>query len=210
MSDKTYGEEYGQFSTDMRQITIFDEARSSEALRLKTKGKSKKVRGRSKVDVFRMLEEMQDKELLLRWQKLQVKTQLEQGLEFTLWRKWKPGDVDKLMDDFKLVDFDQVQDFIEFLQTNVYGDAQYMPLVLGRIDEILEQRLGIPAPIKAMQLAERIIDDDDCTPEELEFRVLVRQRHREWQARQVLELTGRTDDRSGLPERERFVAAANM
>ena len=94
--------------------------------------KTKKTsRGRFRSDIYKMIEDLQDKELLLRWQKLQVKTQLEQDLEFMLWRKWKPGDVDKLMDDVKLEDFDQVQEFIEFLQTNVYGDAQCMTLVLG-------------------------------------------------------------------------------
>ena len=201
----SYGQEYGQFSTDMTQVTIFDQARSTEALRSKTKTK-KTSRGRTRSDVYKMIEDLQDKELLLHWQKLQVKTQLEQGLEFTLWRKWKPGDVGKLMDDVKLEDFDQVQEFIEYLQTNVYSDAQYMTLVLGRVDEILEQKLGIPASMKAMQLSERIVEDEDCTSEELEFRVLIRERHREWQAQQAQVLAGLTDEHSGLPESERFVA----
>ena len=132
-----YGQEYGQFSMDMTQLTIFDQARRTEALRSKTKTK-KMSRGRTQSDVYKVIEDLQNKELLLRWQKLQVKTQFEQGLEFTLWRKWKPGDIDKLMDDVKLEDFDQVQEFIEFLQTNIYSDAQYMTLVLGQVDEILE------------------------------------------------------------------------
>ena len=81
-----------------------------------------------------------------------------------------------------------------------------MTLVLGRVDEILEQKLGIPASMKAMQLSERIVEDEDCTSEELEFRVLLRERHRVWQARQAQALAGLTDERSGLPESERFVA----
>ena len=60
--------------------------------------------------------------------------------------------------------------------------------------------------MKATQLSERIVEDEDCTSEELEFRVLVRERHREWQARQAQVLAGLTDERSGLPESERFVA----
>ena len=110
------------------------------------------------------------------------------------------------MDNVKLEDFDQVQEFIEYLQTNVYRDAQYMTLVLGQVDEILEQRLRIPALMKAMQLAERIIKDKDCTPEKLEFQVLVCEKHQEWQAQQAQVLAGRTDEQSGLTESERFVA----
>ena len=79
----SYGKEYGQFHTDMTQVTIFDQARSTEALRLKTKAK-KMGRGRSWSDIYKMLEDLHNKELLLCWQKLQVKTQLEQGLEFTV------------------------------------------------------------------------------------------------------------------------------
>ena len=176
-------EEYGQFHTDMTQVTIFDQARSTEALRLKAKAK-KTGRGRSRSDVYKMLLDLQDKELLLRWQKLQVKTQLDQGLEFTLWRKWKPGDVGKLMDDVKLEDFDQVQEFIEYLLNNVYGDAQYMTLVLGRVDEILQQRLGIPAPIKAMQLAERIVEDTSLGPQRRRLRATTPVQRR-FRARQV-------------------------
>ena len=79
----SYGQEYGQYSTDSTQFTIFDQARRTEALRSKEKTK-KTSRGRNRSDVFKMIEDLQDKELLLCWQKLQVKTQLEQGLEFTV------------------------------------------------------------------------------------------------------------------------------
>ena len=151
-----YGEEYGDFHTDMTQVTIFDQARSTEVLRLKAKAK-KTGRGRSQSDAYKMLVDLQDKELLLRWQKLQVKTQLDQGLEFTLWRKWKPGDVDKLMDDIRLEDFDQVQEFIEHLLNNVYGDAQYMPLVLGLVDEIMEQRLDQKLEIGYRELIHQVM-----------------------------------------------------
>ena len=59
----SYGEEYGDFLTDMTQVTIFDQARSTEAPRLKAKGK-KAGRGRSWSDVYKLLVDLQDKELL--------------------------------------------------------------------------------------------------------------------------------------------------
>ena len=80
------------------------------------KAKNKKMgRGCSQNDIYKTLVDLQDKELLLCWQKQQVKTQLEQGLEFTLWQKWKPSDISKLMGNARLEDFDQVQEFIEHL-----------------------------------------------------------------------------------------------
>ena len=120
-------------------VTIFDQARKTEAKKSKAKSKAtSKARGRSRNDVCKMLPDRDDKEMLLHWLRLGVKMLMEHGLKYFLWRKWKLGDVDLVMGDVKLEDFDQMQEFIDHLCENVFGDGQYMVLVLGRIDESLE------------------------------------------------------------------------
>ena len=48
----SFGEEYSNFSTDMSMVTIFDQARKTEAQKSKAKNKAtSKARGRSRNDV---------------------------------------------------------------------------------------------------------------------------------------------------------------
>ena len=58
--------------------------------------------------------------------------------------------------------------------------------------------------MKAMQQADRIVEDEDCSPEELMFRVQLRAKHHDWQVRQALTLAGRPEEHSGLPAEEHF------
>ena len=50
----SHGEEYSDFQTDISQMTVFDQAQSTEALKLKAKN-TKTGRGRSRNGVCRML-----------------------------------------------------------------------------------------------------------------------------------------------------------
>ena len=119
--------------------------------------------------MFQMIKDMKDRSMLEWYTMPKIKEWSDQGVDLSVWQKWKPSDIENLMGSTLLGDVNSVQDFINHLDQNFYRDCQYMLLVLGRAEETLEQSFSIPPLLKTMQQAQRVVEDDACSADMLTF-----------------------------------------
>ena len=88
--------ECSDFSSGMNQtLAIFDAARAPGTQPSTSKVKHKpKARALTLNDAYKMMADLNNKSMLLRWLRMLVKQYCGHGMEYSLRRKWKPSDVD--------------------------------------------------------------------------------------------------------------------